>query len=48
VGSKLGQLLALLLLIPLLEVLFRFVVAERNGHNHWCPLRGTYRLALDA
>ncbi len=31
VGVELGQLLVLLLLIPLLEVLFRFVVAERMG-----------------
>ena len=30
-GVELGQLLVLLLLIPLLEVLFRFVVAERLG-----------------
>ncbi len=31
VGVELGQLLVLLLLIPLLEVLFRFVVGERMG-----------------
>ena len=31
IGVELGQLLALLLLIPLLEALFRFVVAERMG-----------------
>ncbi|MBI3665231.1 MAG: HupE/UreJ family protein [Acidobacteria bacterium] len=31
VGVELGQLLALVLLIPLLELLFRFVVAERVG-----------------
>jgi hypothetical protein len=31
VGVELGQLLVLALLIPLLEVLFRFVVAERIG-----------------
>jgi HupE / UreJ protein len=31
IGVELGQLLVLLLLIPLLEVLFRFVVAERMG-----------------
>ena len=31
VGVELGQLLVLVLLIPLLEVLFRFVVAERIG-----------------
>ncbi len=31
VGIELGQLLVLLLLIPVLEVLFRFVVAERIG-----------------
>ena len=30
-GVELGQLLVLLLLIPLLELLFRFVVAERMG-----------------
>src|SRR5262249_1926633 len=30
-GVELGQLLVLLLLIPILEVLFRFVVAERVG-----------------
>jgi uncharacterized membrane protein YwaF len=31
VGVELGQLLVLLLLIPLLEALFRFAVAERMG-----------------
>jgi HupE / UreJ protein len=31
VGVELGQLLVLLLLIPTLEILFRFVVAERIG-----------------
>src|SRR5207244_2117350 len=31
VGVELGQLLVLLLLIPALEILFRFVVAERIG-----------------
>jgi len=31
IGVELGQLLVLLLLIPLLEALFRFVVAERMG-----------------
>ena len=31
IGVELGQLLVLLLLIPMLEVLFRFVVAERMG-----------------
>jgi hypothetical protein len=31
VGVELGQLLVLLLLIPLLEILFRYVVAERMG-----------------
>jgi len=31
VGVELGQLLVLVLLIPLLEVLFRYVVAERMG-----------------
>lgn len=31
VGVELGQLLVLVLLLPLLEVLFRFVVAERIG-----------------
>jgi hypothetical protein len=31
VGVELGQLLVLVLLIPILEVLFRFVVAERMG-----------------
>ncbi len=31
VGVELGQLLVLILLIPLLEALFRFVVAERMG-----------------
>jgi hypothetical protein len=31
VGVELGQLLVLALLIPVLEVLFRFVVAERMG-----------------
>ena len=31
VGVELGQLLVLVLLIPMLEVLFRFVVAERMG-----------------
>jgi uncharacterized membrane-anchored protein YitT (DUF2179 family) len=31
VGVELGQLLVLVLLIPLLEALFRFVVAERMG-----------------
>ena len=31
IGVELGQLLVLLLLIPLLDVLFRFVVAERMG-----------------
>ena len=51
IGVELGQLLVLLLLIPLLEVLFRFVVAERMGtiilsalvaHTgwHWMMERG--------
>jgi hypothetical protein len=31
VGVELGQLLVLALLVPILEVLFRFVVAERIG-----------------
>ena len=31
IGVELGQLLVLLLLIPLLDALFRFVVAERMG-----------------
>lgn len=31
IGVELGQLLVILLMIPLLEVLFRFVVAERIG-----------------
>jgi hypothetical protein len=31
IGVELGQLLVLALLIPVLEVLFRFVVAERMG-----------------
>ena len=31
VGVELGQLLVLILLIPFLEALFRFVVAERMG-----------------
>ena len=31
VGVELGQLLVLVLLIPILEILFRFVVAERIG-----------------
>ena len=31
IGVELGQLLVLLLLVPLLEVLFRFAVAERIG-----------------
>src|SRR5450432_1524668 len=31
IGVELGQLLVLLLLIPVLEILFRFVVAERMG-----------------
>ena len=51
VGVELGQLLVLLLLIPVLDVLFRFVVAERVGtiilsalvaHTgwHWMAERG--------
>ena len=31
IGVELGQLLVLLILIPVLELLFRFVVAERMG-----------------
>ena len=31
IGVELGQLLVLVLLIPVLELLFRFVVAERMG-----------------
>jgi hypothetical protein len=31
IGVELGQVLVLVLLVPLLEVLFRFVVAERMG-----------------
>ena len=31
IGVEIGQLLVLLLLIPMLQVLFRFVVAERMG-----------------
>jgi hypothetical protein len=52
VGVELGQLLVLVLLIPLLEVLFKFVVAERVGtiilsaivaHTgwHWMLERGS-------
>ncbi|MCI0363908.1 MAG: HupE/UreJ family protein, partial [Phycisphaerales bacterium] len=52
VGVELGQLLVLLLLIPVLEVVFRFVVAERIGiiimsalvaHTgwHWMIERGS-------
>ena len=51
VGVELGQLLAILLLVPMLETLFRFVVAERMGtiilsalvaHTgwHWMVERG--------
>ncbi|HLG14758.1 MAG TPA: HupE/UreJ family protein [Blastocatellia bacterium] len=51
VGVELGQLLVLVLLIPLLEILFRYVVAERVGtiimsalvaHTgwHWMTERG--------
>ena len=51
IGVELGQLLVLLLLIPVLEALFRFVVAERMGtiilsalvaHTgwHWMMERG--------
>ncbi|PYQ19542.1 MAG: hypothetical protein DMF81_21555, partial [Acidobacteria bacterium] len=51
VGVELGQLLVLALLVPMLEVLFRFVVAERVGtiilsalvaHTgwHWMVERG--------
>jgi HupE / UreJ protein len=52
IGIELGQLLVLILLVPALEVLFRFVVAERMGtiilsalvaHTawHWMIDRGT-------
>jgi hypothetical protein len=58
VGVELGQLLILLLLIPLLEGLFRFVVAERMGiiigsvvvaHTawHWMEERGQRLLQFD-
>ena len=46
VGVELGQLLVLALLIPALELLFRYVVAERMGTiilGH----RGPHRMALD-
>ena len=52
VGVELGQLLVLVLMVPVLEALFRFVVAERMGtiilsalvaHTgwHWMIDRGT-------
>jgi hypothetical protein len=56
VGVELGQLLVLVVLIPVLNVLFRFVVAEKVGtillsaliaHTgwHWATERGTQLLA---
>ncbi|HXG88335.1 MAG TPA: HupE/UreJ family protein [Vicinamibacterales bacterium] len=58
IGVELGQLLVLVLLIPVLNVLFRFVVAEKIGtillsaliaHTgwHWATERGGQLLAFD-
>ena len=59
VGVELGQLLVLLVMIPALGLLFRYVVAERIGtillsalvaHTawHWATERGTRADALSA
>jgi len=58
IGVELGQLLVLVILIPVLNVLFRFVVAEKIGtillsaviaHTgwHWATERGGQLLAFD-
>jgi len=48
VGVELGQLLVLMLLIPVLQFFFRFAVAERMGIIILSALVASYRLALDA
>ena len=47
IGVELGQLLVLALMIPALELLFRYVVAERMGTIILSAHRGPHGLALD-
>ena len=47
VGVELGQLLVLVLLIPALDLLFRYVVAERIGTIILSALVGAHGVALD-
>ena len=46
VGVELGQLLVLVILVPLLNLLFRFVVDERIGTHHSLRACRAHRLAL--
>ena len=47
VGVELGQLLVLLMMIPVLDLLFRYVVAGADGHHHPLGAGGAYGVALD-
>ena len=46
VGVELGQLLVLVVLLPVLALLFDHVVDERVGHHHPVGVRGPHRVAL--
>ena len=47
VGVEIGQLAALAVLLPVLAFLFRYVVAERVGHDHSFGADRPYGVALD-
>ena len=47
VGLEVGQLLLLVLMVPALNLLFRYGIAERLGHGDPVGARRAYGLALD-
>ena len=48
VGVEIGQLLVLVVVLPALALLFRYVVVEKLGHHPAVGARGTHGVALDA
>ena len=47
VGVELGQILVLMLFIPMLDLLFRYVVDGADGYHHSLGAGGAHRMALD-
>ena len=47
IGVELGQLLVLALMVPVIEFVFRRMVAERHRHHHPVGAGSPHRLALD-